>query len=117
MTYEFYKILHYISIFIVISGITASFMLENPPKVMKILTGISSLLLFVAGMGLISKGLNLPHGEAWPVWIYVKISLWLLVAVGAPVLGKRLGSGRGIALALLLLLLFVAAGIAVTKPF
>lgn len=117
MTYEFYKILHYICIFIFISGITVSFLSENPPKIMKILTGISSLLIMVAGMGLIMKGLGVTHGESWPKWLHAKLTIWALVSVLGPVLSKRLKSNRGIALAVILLLMFVAVALAVTKPF
>lgn len=117
MSYEFYKIVHYITLFIFVSGISISFLSENPPKLAKILTGISSILILVAGMGLIAKGLSLGHGESWPGWLHAKITIWALVAIGGPIASKRLTSNRGLALCVLLALMFVAAGLAVTKPF
>lgn len=117
MSYEFYKIVHYITLFIFVSGLSISFLVENPPKLAKILTGISSVLILVAGMGLIAKGLNIGHGEKWPGWLHVKITIWALVAIGGPITAKRLKSHRGLALSVILALMFVAIGVAVTKPF
>lgn len=117
MSYEFYKIIHYITLFIFVSGLSISFLVENPPKLAKILTGISSVLILVAGMGLIAKGLNIGHGEGWPGWLHAKITIWAIVAIGGPIASKRLTSKRGLALCALLVLMFVAICLAVTKPF
>lgn len=116
MSYEVYKFLHVILLFTFVSGLTTSFLLENNPKIMKILTGVSSFLIFVAGMGLIAR-LNISHGEPWPVWIKVKIGLWLSVSVLGPVLSKRLTSHRGLGLSGCLALTFAAVYVAVFKPF
>ncbi|MFT6070166.1 MAG: putative membrane protein SirB2 [Bacteriovoracaceae bacterium] len=117
MSYEFYKIVHYITLFIFVSGLSISFLAENPPKLAKILTGISSIIILVAGMGLIAKGLNIGHGEGWPGWLHAKITIWAIVAIGGPIASKRLTSHRGLALSVLLVLMFVAIAMAVTKPF
>ena len=114
MSYETYKILHYIFLFIFISGVSASFLLENPPKIMKILTGVSSLVIIVAGMGLLARTMG---GEKWPGWVHAKLTIWALVVILAPVLSKRLKSNRGVALGGILTLTFVAVGLAVLKPF
>lgn len=114
MSYEVYKILHYICLFIFVSGISASFLMENPPKIMKILTGITSLVILVAGMGLIARTMA---GEKWPGWIHAKITIWALVSILGPILSKRLQSNRGLALAGILVLMCVAISLAVLKPF
>lgn len=88
--------------------------MENPPKIMKILTGVTSLIIMVAGMGLMAR---LYPGQPWPKWIHAKLTIWGLVSILAPVLSKRLKSNRGIALAGMLVLMFVAVALAVTKPF
>ena len=114
MSYEVYKILHYIFLFIFISGISISFLAQDPPKFAKIMTGVSSILILVAGMGLIAR---LMPGEKWPGWIHAKLTIWGLVAILGPVLSKRLTSNRGIALIGILVLTFIAIGLAVLKPF
>lgn len=114
ISYETYKIIHYIFLFIFISGISASFLMENAPKIMKILTGVASLLIIVAGMGLLAR--TMP-GEKWPGWVHAKITIWGLVTILGPVLSKRLKSNRGVALGGILALTFVAVGLAVLKPF
>lgn len=114
MSYEVYKFLHFICLFMFISGISASFLMENPPKIAKIMSGISSFLILVAGMGLLAR--TMP-GEKWPGWIHAKITIWGLVAVLGPVLAKRLKSNRGLALIGILVLTFVAVGLAIYQPF
>ena len=99
---------------IFISGISASFLMENPPKIMKILTGITSVLILVAGMGLIARTMA---GEKWPGWVHAKVTIWALIAIGGPIMAKRLKSNRGLALGGILVLMFVAIGLAVLKPF
>ncbi len=117
MSYEFYKLLHIGSILVFISGLGISFLGDNTNKMNKILTGISSLLVLVAGMGLIAKGLSLPHGESWPTWVYAKIIIWAILVIGGPVLSKRLKGNRGLVFYTFLVLAITAAYIAINKPF
>jgi uncharacterized membrane protein SirB2 len=117
MPYEFYKVAHLIMIFLFITGIAVSFFrVGEIPKWSKIVTGISSLLILVTGMGLIAR-LGISHGEPWPTWIITKVTIWLIVAVAGAVLAKRLSSGRGFAYFGILGLMMVAATFAVVKPF
>ncbi len=55
---------------------------------LSIIGGVASLLIFVTGMGLMAR-LGIRHTEAWPLWIKVKMGAWLVLTVGAPVVGKR----------------------------
>ncbi len=117
MSYEFYKLLHIGAILIFISGLGISFLGDNANKLNKILTGISSLLILVAGMGLIAKGLNIGHGESWPAWIRAKITIWAVLVIGGPVLSKKLKGNRGVVFYSFLVLAIVAAYFAINKPF
>jgi uncharacterized membrane protein SirB2 len=112
MSYEFYKIIHIAMAFILIAGITASFIGEGAPKSVKIGVGICSLLLFVAGMGLIAR-IGIGHGEGWPLWLKVKVGLWLFIAAGAPIAAKRMRNK--LALGVFLLAFIVAMVSAVLK--
>jgi uncharacterized membrane protein SirB2 len=116
MSYEFYKLLHIGSLFIFLSGLGISFLGESSNKFNKILTGITSLTVFIAGMGLILKGLSITHGESWPTWIHAKLVIWALLAIGGPILSKRLKKHRPLAFYLMLTLAVVAAYLAINKP-
>lgn len=91
-----------------------SFMAENKPKLAKITSGIVTLTLLVAGMGLLAR--TYP-GQPWPVWAKAKIGIWALVAILTPVLSKRLTQNRGLAFVGMLALLTLATCLAVLKPF
>ena len=91
MSYTFYKIFHLSFIFVLLltlGALWAFYSLDAKSKIRKYLLlfhGISILFIFIAGFGLIAK-LKIP--SPWPVWIYIKIGLWLLLA-SAPFLLKK----------------------------
>ena len=116
-SHEFYEVLHLVSIFLFIGTLGVSFALASSPKWAKILSGISTLLIFVAGMGLIAR-LGIGHGDPWPKWIIVKITLWMALAIGAPVLSKRLkGPARIKALGFFMVVFIFLAYLGVYHPF
>jgi len=88
-SYEFYKVIHLSSIFLFIVTLVA---LAHGPneklKSMKILQGITTLFIFVAGMGLLAR-IGIKHAEPWPLWVMAKTIIWLVVAISTPVLLKR----------------------------
>ena len=89
-SYEFYKVLHIFSIILFVALLGLSFAPGDPTKKTKIFTGVVSLLIFVAGMGLLAR-LGIGHGETtWPGWVIAKFVLWLLLAISVPILVKRL---------------------------
>gem|GEM_PF-2092054 len=117
MTENFYRVLHYGSLFFFLSGLGISFFSDSKNVANKIITGISSLLILVAGMGLIAKALQIGHGASWPAWIHAKIIIWALLAIGSPILAKRLSKGKAIAFYVMIVLAVCAAYLAVQKPF
>jgi len=116
MTYEAYKFLHIVFIIIVAAGLGVAYH-GSQPKHLKILTGISSLLILVTGMGLLAR-IGVEHGAGFPGWVMVKMVLWLIVAVSGPLLAKRLPSSvKPKAFWGLATILFVAVYMAINKPF
>ena len=115
LSYEFYKILHYAMIFLFFGSVGASFLGREKTKHTKILTGISSFFIFVAGMGLLAR-LGVSHKEAWPTWAYAKLAIWLLLSALVPILSKRVKQSY------ILFYVFIGLGVfagyvALNKPF
>ncbi len=117
MPYEIYKLLHILFVLSFVLCLGSYFFANEVTKPVKIMTGVFSLLIFVAGMGLIARiGIN--HGEPWPWWIKTKVIIWLTIAVLTPILGKRIQGDlrKKIPLALLIPMA-LAIYMAIYKPF
>ncbi len=115
ISYEVYKILHIGFILLFLSGIAIGFFGSSNTTGNKIVSGVASVLIFVAGMGMMAR-LNIGHGEPWPLWIKIKVVLWLLLAGGGPVLVKRVQKNRVVLFYSLLFLFILAAYAAIFKP-
>ena len=98
-----------------LASLAISFCGPKTSRVHKILSGIASLLIFVAGMGLMAR-LNIDHGGGWPLWIKAKMSLWLFLAIAGPVLAKRVRFARKLTFFALFSLFVLATWFAVYKP-
>ncbi|MFT5387181.1 MAG: putative membrane protein SirB2 [Candidatus Omnitrophota bacterium] len=114
MPYTTYKILHIVCLLLTTSFLSVSFLCTYNEKWIKITSGIVSLLILVTGFGLLAKlGFN---DVSWPLWVKIKLTIWLLIAGGAPVLAKRLTKNRGLAFVILMGLFGLATAVAVLKP-
>ena len=120
MSYQFYKLLHFVGIFsllISLAAILISHRLgDNGPSIKKqgfILHGISWLIVLTAGMGLAAR---LGFMTSFPIWLIAKIGIWLSLGIIIVFLRKR--SARvGLNTGAILLLSGTAAWLAVYKPF
>ena len=109
-----YQLLHMIGIFIVLTGMGGLWVLSATPysgnhdKIRKRLMGFhgaAMLLILFGGFGSLAR---LGITGSWPLWIWLKLAIWL--ALGAyPVLLKRAKSASAGLLALIPLLAAIAA--------
>lgn len=88
MSYGFYKIIHLFSIVLFFTFF--AFAVERGQKLKKsvIVTGVALVLLLVSGFGLVAR-IGIAHGSGWPLWLYGKLAIWLVLGVGAHVAMKR----------------------------
>lgn len=113
ISYEVYKVIHLTSLVVLLTSFAIQFYgLSN--KLHKILTGITTLLVLVSGMGLMAR-LGIGHGSAWPTWIYVKFTVWFAIGVGGALIVKRVPALRQQSYWFMLALFFIAAYAAVNK--
>lgn len=112
MSFEIYKAIHIISLIVVTACLGIGYF--APRKWAKMLGMTASLLLMIAGMGLLAKAYA---GQNWPTWVIIKIFIWLVVAISGPMMAKRLTKYRAQAFFFLIFLLTVAICLAIFKPF
>ena len=118
MSYEFYKILHVLSVILLFTSLgTLAASVRSDSNGLRRLAGISHgialAIIFVAGFGLMAR-LGM-FGEI-PVWAWLKIGLWLVLAL--IVLPLRRMPERATALWLAIPIVGgLAVWLAVLKPF
>lgn len=89
MSYQFYKVLHVSSIMLFfVLYMSACFKDKSNMKKEVIFTGVALVLMLVSGMGLIAR-LGFPHGEAWPLWVNIKLGVWFIIGISGHMVLKR----------------------------
>lgn len=88
ISYSIYKYIHLVSLIVFFTSMTVQFFSE-PKKIFKIMSGVSTLLILVSGMGLLAR-VGVTHNEPWPVWAIIKMIIWFLLGIGLPVIVKRM---------------------------
>jgi uncharacterized membrane protein SirB2 len=111
MSYEIYKVIHLVSLITLVACLAVNFFSETPRKLTRIGSMVASLLLMVAGMGLLAR-----TRIGWPSWVIAKMVIWLILAVSAPMMAKRLKDNKGQGFVAVLVMLVVAISLAVFKP-
>jgi hypothetical protein len=118
VSYLTYKILHLVAILFLFTSLGGMAVLGRRDdarlrKLAGIVHGISIAVILVAGFGLLAR---LGHFGSIPTWAYLKIGLWVLLAVAVVPLRRRPEWGAALWLTLPALG-GVAAWLAVAKPF
>jgi hypothetical protein len=87
INYETYHLVHLLCIFLFIATLSLG-LWGNKDKSIKVITGVSTFLIFVTGMGLIAR-LGFKHTEPFPFWIWGKMVIWGILGIGGPIVIKR----------------------------
>ncbi len=111
MSYESYKILHFAAIFLFLAGASGLLLARPSGKLWKMVTGIAGVVILVAGFGLLAT-----TGHGFPLWIQMKLVVWLVVMGLGHVVAKRFPAQAVPALWITLALAIFAASLAVLKP-
>jgi hypothetical protein len=122
MSHAFYNVLHLIGVFLLllslggiglhmINGGTREYPFR---KWVAIFHGLGLLIIFVAGFGLMAR-LGMVGQGAWPFWIMLKLSIWLIMGV-MPVLLYRIPKYSVIWVLLTFVFASLAAWTAINKP-
>ncbi len=113
IAYEIYKIIHLVSLALLLTGFALQFC-GITSRGWKILTGVTTLLVLVSGMGLLAR-VGIQHAEPWPTWVRTKMMVWLVVGVGGAVIAKRFPQHGKLAYVAMMLLFALAASMAIYK--
>ncbi len=111
MSYEFYKILHVLMVVLMFSFFAVQIFSNSADKKMGMYSGIASLVLFISGFGLIAR-----LGVGWPTWALIKIAIWLVIAIGTPMIIKRMSGKKRAWFGLMSILLAVVLYLVQYKP-
>ena len=118
ISYESYKFLHLFFIFILLSSLgfisgSTEFIQKSTSK---IILGVISFLILVAGMGLIAR-LGFKHSEPFPLWIKLKMINWVILNVAVILLFKITKNiHKAALLAFIVLISAMSIWIAINKP-
>lgn len=124
MSYQVYKFIHVLSViflFVAIGGFAihgangGTKETNGARKMLAIVHGVALFLIFGAGMGLMAR-LGIKHGGGWPVWLYIKTAVWLLLGASMVLLNRKPAMGK-VWFFVLPLVGAIAAYSAVFKPF
>ena len=123
MSYPFYKIMHFVGIFVMLVALAATCMhavmggtkADNPlRKALGAAHGVAALLILTGGFGMLAR-LGIVQGGL-PVWVMIKLVLWaaLAGAITLPYLSRAWARTLLVAMPVLAALAGVTALI---KPF
>jgi uncharacterized membrane protein SirB2 len=115
MSYQVYKVIHLMSIFVFLSGVAVLLISDKKTLFWKVLTGVASFFILFGGMGLMAR---MYPGQGFQIpWIQAKIVIWLGITVLGHLVAKRFPVHGAKAYWATMLLAFVAATLAIYKPF
>ncbi|MDX9730947.1 MAG: hypothetical protein RBT63_04165 [Bdellovibrionales bacterium] len=87
MSYEFYKILHLTALITLFTSLGAiALVAKEKRKPFMILHGVSTLVMLVAGFGLLAR---IGMAKEFGTWVWLKLIIWLALGAMPVVLRKK----------------------------
>ncbi|HXG31059.1 MAG TPA: hypothetical protein VNK81_05390 [Thermodesulfobacteriota bacterium] len=85
ISYEAYRVLHVFGVMLLLLSLGGYLTLaisgsERGRRLVAITHGVSLLIILVAGFGLLAR-LGFSSMGGWPLWIWIKFSIWLVLAL------------------------------------
>ncbi len=77
--------------------------------------GIGLLIVLVAGFGLLAR-LGISHGGDWPIWVWMKLGIWLVLGAMTALIGRNPRHARFFWVGIPILAA-LAAYLGINKPF
>ncbi len=111
MPITFYHILHLVSL-LALSGFGYGLVFSEHKKYHQIGFGVASLLVFIAGFGLMAK---LGYRLGTSHWLMAKLAIWVVLSAGVPMVVKRLSLPQWLSAGLVTLLLSTAVALVYLK--
>jgi hypothetical protein len=124
LSHQFYNVVHIVGIILAMSALGGAAVLamagssvSSPPprRLLAVLHGVGVFLILVGGFGMLAR-LGVMHGGGFPGWIWVKLCVWVIVAVALFLALRKPTLARPTLLALPVLG-GVAAYMAIYQPF
>jgi len=118
MSYEIYRIIHFIGLFTLMFAFGSLFTGEKSTKAAAIGHGVGLLLMLLGGFGMQAKlkdAYTAVYGSAFPTWLILKLVIWLVLG-GCMVLAKRRVIKGAAAWILIIALGTASAYLALKKP-
>jgi len=117
--YATYKVLHLAGIFFLLFSLSSYLIIVNSntnklKKLASIMHGVSLLIILVGGFGLLAR-LGVMHGSGFPVWVWAKLAIWILMGAMVIFIKKFQDLSTAIWFAVPILEI-IAAYLAVYKP-
>jgi hypothetical protein len=81
ISYHAYKLIHLIGVFLLLISLGGQLVRTDSlawRKYLKVSHGIGLLLILIAGFGLLAR---LEMAWPWPLWIYLKILVWIVLGL------------------------------------
>ena len=120
-SHQLYNLVHIVGLIMLMAGLGAMTLGDPPARASRMrrsamaFHGIGLFLILLGGFGMLAR-LGIVRGTSWPLWVWVKMGIWIALGAAALLPYRFPRTARPI-LFLLPVLGGVAAYMAIYKPF
>jgi uncharacterized membrane protein SirB2 len=115
MSYYDQKTIHVFLSIVYLCLVYSSFY-QTDSKVIKIFSGIFTLLVLVSGVSMMNR-LGLELTPPYPMWIVAKFIIWLTIGITTPIVIKRAKERASRLFIPYAVFILVAVGMSIYKPY